>query len=174
MGYNCGMESAQVFHPTTISRTGERNAWLLSGLTIAIEALMIWQLGTPPTWSTVLMIFFLLSATMISLSNWIDRKTILILQPEGVEFHNGLRNVRLDWDQINKVRVIADRWGQRVHILGATAGFNFRLLSEVEYMGKVRGQMGFTEGEAILKEILKSSGLTLSESDDQGRYYARP
>ena len=168
------MESAQVFRPTTIPRSGERNAWVLSGFAVVIEALMIWRFGTPPAWSTILMVFFLLSAMVISLSNWVDRKTTLVLQPESIEFRNGLRNVHLEWDQIEKLRVVSDRWGQRVHILGAGASFNFRLLSEVEYQGKVRGQMGFPEGEAILKEILKSSGLTLTESDDQGRYYARP
>jgi hypothetical protein len=34
--------------------------------------------------------------------------------------------------------------------------------------------MGFPEGEAILKEILSASGLILTGSDDQDRYYARP
>ena len=176
------MESAQVFRPATIPRTGERNAWVLSGFAVVIEALMIWRFGTPPAWSTILMIFFVLSATVISLGNWIDRKTRLILQPEGVEFHNGLRNVHLKWEQIEKLRVVSDRWGQRDYVVGAGASpsatlntsFNFRLLSEVEYQGKVRGQMGFPEGETILKVILKSSGLMLTESNDQGRYYARP
>jgi hypothetical protein len=168
------METAQVYRPTTIPRTGERNAWILSGFAIVIELLMIWRFSTPPAWSTILMVFFLLSAMAISLSNWVDRKTTLVLQPEGVAFRNGLRNVHMEWDQIEKLRVVSDRWGSRVHILGAGANFNFRLLSEVEYQGKVRGQMGFPEGESILKEILKSSGLSLTESNDQGRYYARP
>ncbi|HBX70201.1 MAG TPA: hypothetical protein DEH25_12695 [Chloroflexi bacterium] len=168
------METAQVFRPTTIPRTGERNAWILSGFAIVIEVLMIWRFSTPPAWITILTVFLLLSATLISLSNWVDRKTTLILQPDGVEYRNGLRNVHLQWDQIEKVRVAGDRWGQRVHVWGMGANFNFRLLSEVEYQGKVRGQMGFPEGETILKKILKSSGLSLTKTDDQDRYYARP
>ena len=168
------METAQTFHPTCIPRTGERNAWILSGFAVVIEALMIWRFSTPPAWSTILLVFFLFSASMISLSNWVDRKTTLILRPEGVEFRNGLRNVRLRWEQIEKLHVVSDRWGQRIHVLGQGSSFNFRLLSEVEYQGKVRGQMGFPEGEIILKEILNSSGLSPTESNDQGQYYARP
>jgi hypothetical protein len=167
------MESAQVFHPTTIPQTGERNAWILAVVAL-VAYLLLWRLSEPSVLLLVMMIFLWLSAFFISLSNWVDRKTILVLAPDGIEFCNGLRNVRLDWDQIEKLRVTPDRWGRNVLVSGAETNFNFRMLGEVEFRGKVRGQMGFPEGEVILKEILQSSGLSLTESNEQGRYYARP
>lgn len=168
------METAQVFRPETISRKGERNAWILAGIALIVELVMIWRYATPPLWITVLLIFLLLSAILISLSNWVDRTTALILETDGLVYRNGLRNVSMKWDQIEKLRVTPDRWGSRVHVSGSGAHFNFRLLSEIEFQGKVRGQMGFPEGESILNEIIRSSGLSLTEDNDQDRYYARP
>ncbi len=167
------MESTQVFHPTTIPRTGERNAWILTAVAV-VAYLLLWRLSEANAVLLVMVIFLLLSASLISLGNWIDRKTALILSPGGVEFSNRLRNVHLDWQQIEDVRVTSDRWGSRVQVAGADASFNFRMLSEVEFRGQVRGQMGFQDGETILKRILQASGLSLMNSNDQVHYYARP
>ena len=168
------MESAQVFRPKPGSRQGERNAWILTGFAIIVELVLFWRSGTLPGWMSLIASFLFLSAILISLSNWIDRKTTLMVDSNGVEFRNGLRNVKFGWDQIEKIHVLSDRWGQRVLIAGQDANFNFRTLSEVKLRGKVGGQMGFVEGEAILNEILKFSGLSLTKDNDQGQYYARP
>ncbi len=167
------MENTQEFHPEMISRKGERNAWILAGVA-AIAYLLLWQLSEPSVLLLVMVVFLLVSALFISLSNWIDRKTVLTLSPAGIKFYSGLRNVELDWNDIKKLRVVADRWGRRVHVSSSQTYINFRTLSEVEFQGKVRGQMGFTEGEEILEEIIKSSGLILTENNEQGHYYARP
>ena len=168
------METDQIFQPTTIPRQGERNAWILTGFALIVELLLFWRFSSLPGWATLLTFFLLFSAVLISLSNWVDRKTILILKPSAVEFRNGLRNVTMQWDQVEMVSVVADRWGQRVHIAGTKGNFNFRMLSEVEIQGKVGGKMGFPKGEMILKEIIQASGLSLVENKDQDRYYARP
>jgi len=167
------MQSAQVFHPETISRKGERNAWLLAGVAL-VAYLLLWRISEPSILFSLMVIFLLISAFFISLSNWVDRKTTLILEPSGVEFHNGLRKVHLNWKQIEKVGVTSDRWGSRVHVSGTETSFNFRMFSEVKFQGKVRSQMGFHEGETILKNIIQASGLSLTDSDDQSQYYARP
>ena len=167
------MESTQEFHPEMISRKGERNAWILTGAAI-IAYLLLWRISEPSTLLLVMVIFLLISALFISLSNWIDRKTVLTLSPEGIHFYNGLRNVKLNWNEIEKLRVVPDRWGKRVHVSSSQAYISFRNLSEVEFQGKVRGQMGFPKGEEILEEIINSSGLVLTEENDQGHYYVRP
>ncbi len=134
---------------------------------------MVLRFSKPLGWIALLAVFLLVSAVFISLSNYVDRKTILILNPGGVEFHNGLRNAQLSWDQVEKVSVFEDRWGERVHVSGTETHFNFRLLSEVELRGKAGGKMGFPDGEMILKEIINSSGLRLAENKDHDRYYIR-
>jgi hypothetical protein len=171
--YNCDMESAQIFRPVTIPRQGERNAWILTGFAVVIQAVLFWRSGKLLCWATLLSVLLMLSAFFISLSNWVDRKTVLILEPEGVIFRSGLRDVKLDWIQIENVRVINDRWGSRVYVSGADRSFNFRMLSEVQIQGRVGGQMGFPEGETILKEILQASDLHLQKTEEQDLYYAR-
>ena len=168
------METDQIFRPETISRQGERNAWILSGFALIIELLLLWRLSTLPVWATLLTVFLLLSAVFISLSNWVDRKTTLVLKPSGIEFHNGLRNISMQWKQIETVSVINDRLGRRIHVAGTQANFNFRMVSEIEIQGKVGGKMGFSQGETILREIIDASGLSLVENKNQDRYYARP
>jgi hypothetical protein len=168
------MEADQIFQPETISRQGERNAWILTGFALIVELLLLWRLSSLPGWTTLLTAFLLFSAVFISLSNWVDRKTILILKPGSIEFQNGLRNISMPWDQVETVSVVADRWGRRVHVAGAQANFNFRMVSEIEIQGKIGGKMGFSKGETILKEIINASGLSLVDNKNQDRYYARP
>ena len=172
--YNTGMENAQVFRPEKISRTGERNAWILAVVSWALAWGMVQALDAPVLLLSVFAGFLTLAAAAISLSNWIDRKTVLTLTPEGVAFRNGLRNVSLTWDQIQKVRVVPDRWGERVHVMGARAHFNFRMLGEIEFQEKLHERIGFANSDQILQTILQSSGLKLVASDEGGRYYARP
>ena len=167
------MESRQEFHPEMISRTGERNAWILAGVAV-VACLLLWRVSPPSTLLLVTVGFLLISALFISLSNWVDRKTALVLAPEGIKFQNGMRNVNMNWDEVERVRVVSDRWGERVHVSSERSYISFRNLSDVKLQGKVRGQMGFPEGEEILQQIIQSSGLVLTEENDQGHYYARP
>jgi hypothetical protein len=168
------MKTERTFHPETISRQGERNAWLLTGFALVANLALIWRSGSMPVWIGVLTAFLFLSAGLISLSNWSDRQTVLTLKPAGLAFQNGLRRVDLRWDQIEQVHVLSDRWGKQAHVTGESGSFKFRMLSDLKFQGQVRGQMGFVAGETIVKEILDLSGLTRTETTDQGHYYARP
>lgn len=80
----------------------------------------------------------------------------------------------MNWGKIEKLRVVPDRWGTRVHVSSSRAHFNFRNLSNVKIQGKVRGQIGFPEGEEIMQQIIQTSGLVLNEENNQEHYYARP
>jgi hypothetical protein len=167
------MEGSKEYRPELLSRSGERNAWILTVVGIAAY-LLLWRTSEASIIYLMLVAFLLVSALFISLNNWIDRKTKLVLDPEGIKFQNGLRKVALNWDEIEDLRVVPDRWGERVHVYSSHSYLSFRNLSDVEIRGKVRGQMGFPEGQEILQQILESSGLVRTEDDDQGHYYARP
>ena len=99
-----------------------------------------------------------------------DRKTTLRMDREWISFVNGLRHVRFNWDDIQKVNVIPLRWGKSVQVIGKDAHFEFRTLGEVQYQGEVRGRLGFAEGEAVLKYLLEKTNLFLSK-EEKGRYY---
>jgi len=120
-----------------------------------------------------LAIFFLFAALSISLGNWIDRRTLMRIEPSGVSFRNGLRNVHLEWPEINRIEVLNSSLGSKVRVYGEKAHFNFRTLGEFKVGGETKGRMGFAEGETILRIILKNSELIEVEHAGNSYYYAR-
>jgi len=161
------------FYPELIPRRGEFVAWILT--LVAISAWIVTaSLGNPvhPTFK-ILAIFLILSALAISFSNWNDRHTIIHIRADQIWFKNGLRQVKLNWDDITQVQVFPSRWGKKVHIMGEREHFNFRTLGIVEYHNQVKGRMGFSEGEAILNHILDASHLKPINKPGEGYYYVR-
>ena len=77
------------------------------------------------------------------------------------------------------MRVYPSRLGDKVHVtgepqsLGRRVSFDFRTMGEVKYRGKTKSRMGFADGDAILKHILKKSVLKITEHSGPGYYYAR-
>ena len=160
----------QDLHPELISRRGESTAWGLMLVVSLTIGLMYWRLGTVPGAAWIFLGLLVFAALSTSLGNWMDRKTVLRADGDGVSFVNGVRHVSFVWGDIQKVNVIPLRWGKSVQVIGDGAHFEFRTLGEVQYQGEVRGRLGFAEGEAILRHILKETGLTLSK-EEKGRYY---
>jgi hypothetical protein len=60
-----------------------------------------------------------------------------------------------------------------VRIIGDQAHFDFRTLGELKLGGDVKGRMGFAQGELILRQILRASGLKEVEHNRNSYYYAR-
>ena len=165
------LSAEQIFQPVQLSRRGEITAWVLALITF-ITLLFVWvRMGGLPLFSALIPGFFLLSAMSISLGNWMDRKTSIGLDADGVSFQNGLRKVRLSWDEIQEVSVHTHRFGDKVYLTGENTRFGFRMMGTVRLKGEVKGEMGFAEGEAILSSILERSGLQLSEDGSMSRYF---
>ena len=104
-----------------------------------------------------------------------DRKTELVLGPDGVSFKNGLREQTFTWSQIEQVRVIrAQLSASQVFVIGEHARFSFKTLGVARSRGKELGKSGFKDGDDILETILAKSGLhRLADSSDTNIYYAR-
>lgn len=179
MVYNAGVADAD-FRPEMLSRRGELIAW---GSTLLVGGawLSLQLLGQPITRAVpVLAVLLLLAALSISLGNWMDRQTVMRLDDEGISFRNGLRNTRLGWDEITRLRVLPSQWGKKVEVIGEHAHFEFRTLGEVKVQGEVKGRMGFADGEQILRRILDATHLKRMPGADPGRlqqsnsyYYVR-
>ena len=100
-----------------------------------------------------------LAAASSSLSNWMDRNTVLTLKADGVHFRNGLRDISINWDKIKEVQVLPSRFGKRVQVFGNKSHFNFRTSVEITQRGGKRTAMGFAQGDFILQQIIKNSSL---------------
>jgi uncharacterized protein (DUF58 family) len=159
--------------PELLPRLGEFSAW---ALTIA-SALGLSLLSSPtqiPFLAWFLVIFFAFSAASISLGNWMDRRTFIRLEPDGVVFENGLRKTRLIWSEIQELRTSPARWGTSAQVMGGQSHFSFSTLGEMRFQGKVRARTGFAEGRLIIDEIIRAAGLTKMVQDGQLKIYSRP
>jgi len=159
-------------HPELIPRRGELIAWACALLVIGAWVLLArLELRVSPL-LILLGILLGIAAVSISLGNWMDRHTTLTLGPEGVSYRNGLRAVRLAWDEIQEVRVRQAPWGERVEVIGQQAYFRFYTLGEVKAHGKIMGRTGFVEGQRILERIVENAGLRETGPIDSGSGYS--
>ncbi len=163
------------FRPLQGSRRGEAYAWALAAAMLAVTAITAWRLGSVPWFLWVMLGFFTGSALLSSFGNWVDSRTALTLGSEGVEFHNGLRHVVLRWPQVQSVRIVRDRWGQRVQVQGEDGRhFAFRTVAEVEiHAGRPQKLFGFEKGEALAQAIIRQAGLVPHTENNGEVYYAR-
>ena len=168
---NSQLEAQTVFRPELLSRRGELIAWGTSTFVFLGWLILSFNGRQVPFAVPFLGIILVLAALAISLGNWMDRKTELRLDAGGVTYKNGLRYAALKWDEINEIRVFPSKWGKKVHVLGATAHFNFRTLGEVKVQDEVKGRMGFAEGDKILSVMLEQTNLKEIAGPGPGRYY---
>jgi hypothetical protein len=163
----------QVYQPELIPRRGEIVAWWLF-VVLSVTWLALVILDQQVHWGIPwLALFFLVSGFSISLGNWLDRHTSMILDEGGIAYKNGLRKVYLKWDEVRQVRVNPAVWGKKVQVFGERIYFDFHTLGEVKYQGEVKGRTGFVQGETILKHILENSDLLVEKQQGKVVYYVR-
>ena len=153
------MNSKTEYQPEYIPRRGEIVAWC-GTIAVYITWTVLVVTGTPvPIPIIVLALGLLTSASLISLSNWVDRHTKIYLSSEGISFENGLRHLEYKWDEIHRVQLYPSNWGDKVFIIGQKSHFSFRTLHEVSLDGRIRGRMGFAQGQKILIDVIQKSNL---------------
>jgi hypothetical protein len=168
------MGDQREFLPECLPRRSEVTAWVFV-LVVAVSLVVMSQtLGTIPTIAWIFWALLLFAGLSISLGNWMDRRTLIRIDTDGISFCNGLRRVKLDWPEVQRVNVLPARWGRTVQVLGEKSHFEFRTLGQVEFQGEVRGRVGFVAGQDILDHILHAASLRLSKETDGKRYYSHP
>lgn len=162
-----------VFLPEFQPRRSELVAW---GLTFAsFLGLVFLNLGgIIYFWAMVFVIFLFFAALSISLGNWVDRKTKILIDDEEIHYENGLRKVVLKWTDIKLVSSNPSRWGEKVQVLGEKSHFDFNTLGEVIYQDRLQGKVGFQKGNEIRDIIINRSGLTIVAKKGDSYYYSRP
>jgi hypothetical protein len=167
------MFESKIYTPECMSRRGEFTAWALTVLAV-IGLFFLSQRGPLPFWAWFFVLFLAFSAMSVSLGNWMDRRTRLQLQADGVAFENGLRQTHLTWNEIREVRVAPARWGSSVQVIGERAHFSFATLGEMRFQKQSIGSVGFAEGGLILDEIVRSAGLAKVSKNGDFCTYSRP
>lgn len=175
MLYNGFMDGTNIhtYTPELQPRRSELLAWGLAGASLL--GLFLLNLGGMIYfWAIIFVTFMFFAAISISLGNWMDRQTKLVLDDYGVSYTNGLRHVRLDWPVIKNVTTNPARWGEKVQVLGEKGHFDFNTLGEVSYQNQVQGRVGFQQGDKIKEDIIDKCGLSLVAKKGNSYYYSRP
>ncbi|MEW5940277.1 MAG: hypothetical protein AB1750_11480 [Chloroflexota bacterium] len=155
--------------------TSRRSEWTAWALTLGLGAALFigaQAFGSFAAFVWIFEGFLLLSALSISLGNWVDRKSVIRVDAQGIAFENGLRSVRLTWPEVQNVAVAQTRSGKRVQVIGPSSHFSFKLLTETYLFGQ-SFRAGFAAGQKILDTVVKSSGLRLKGESEGLYYYAR-
>jgi hypothetical protein len=166
------MSSFQEFHPELLSRRGELLAWLAGiGLMLGLYLAGNKWGSLPITYWLFagLILFFALS---ISLGNWMDRRSVIRLGKDGIDFENGLRSVRFSWSDVQNVAVIPTRLGKRVQVQGAQSHFTFKTMGE-SLLGDQQLRTGYANGQDILETVLGECGFQVVVEKNGIRYYSR-
>ena len=170
--YNFSMSSkpdSVEYRLELLSRCGELIAWG-STLLVAAAWLFLGFSNQPIAWVVpALTILLFVVAVGISFSNWMDRKTLIRIDDQGIHYENGLRQAEISWQQIRQVRTYPSPVGKKVVVIGPHSAFQFRVLHQVRVQGELKGQMGFPEGETILQKILDQGNLQKIESGQESR-----
>jgi len=170
--YNCAMSNSREFRPEISSRRGEATAWVLAIALGAVLFVAIQSFGSLAWFIWFFEGFLVFSALVISLGNWVDRRSLIRIDDQGIALENGLRSVRLTWDDIQNVAVVNARAGKRIQVIGPTSHFTFKLLAESNLFGQ-NMRTGFADGQFILNTLLKKCGLRLTNESQGMYYYAR-
>ncbi len=105
------------YHPELLSRRTELTVWVLA-LIVGLTWLVLVLTNVTVHRSVPIMTGFLvLGGLGMSLANWMDRRTTIKTNREGVVFTNGLRHTELAWNDIRKVEVFPSAWGKKVRSL---------------------------------------------------------
>lgn len=167
------INTVQEFRPISTSRRSEIGSWFM----VAASGFAWWILSQQGSSLAIFMILFLLLflflAAGTSLANWMERRTILRIQADELNFSNGLRDVSLAWNKIQQVHVMPSRWGRSVHVFGEFKHFHFKMAGNVNVLGQTSARVGFENGVEILQTIIERSGLQPVKRDQPGKFYAR-
>ena len=166
------MTTKNVYRPEISSRSSEYIAWGLALATL-FAVIVLGRNQEIPAWAWFLLVMFVFSGAVISLGNWVDRKTLLEFDEEGVHFANGLRDVTMKWQEIEHVWEGKGRVGMMVQVLSQTGHFSFILPSEMKFQGEVKSKIGFSEGVEIRDQIIKLAGLNETKDHNKGILYSR-
>jgi hypothetical protein len=162
----------RIYKPDTLSRRNEIIAWALLALAV-VGAAVSSKYTYLPVWVYIGIGVLFVAAAGLSLGNWMDRRTTLQFSDEGVEFGNGLRHVKLGWKDVQSVQIRRSGMGDGVRVSGEKSRFTFTVSGGVRLKGKRQGKFGFSNGDEIIKEIVRRSGLSLVSRSGAGYYYAR-
>lgn len=152
------------FTPQPTPRSAEITLWIL---TLTAGAAWLWMLSRASAFAPMLGTLFAVLTFLglaLALNNWMEQRTGLELTGDGITYTNGLRTVRLNWQDVEQIAVQVMRNGRIVRLQGSAQHIQFR----IESTG------GFADGQHILTLLLQHTQLQRQPEQTSGAtYYSR-
>ncbi|MEJ2486214.1 MAG: hypothetical protein P8Y72_04360 [Anaerolineales bacterium] len=166
------LSTPRTYKPIKNSRRPEFLAWLLSFCLVLFLFISpvggFFRLG-----GIVLGSFFLVSAVVISLGNWQNRKLFLRLSKDNIRFFNGIKESSVGWDEIQRVEVFRGRFNDKINLVSESGRISFDIVGLEQLNRDKIPHYGFQEGEEILNLILDQTNLNEQKQNEAGYYYQK-
>jgi hypothetical protein len=156
-----------LYKPAPPNPSGLGMAWGLFGISLLAGLYMLFYIFELPIVFWLASTLLLIVALAITLSHWLEGRTVIRLKVEGIQFESPLRNVEFAWSEIEELWCGKIRGGWRYMISGTDAAFRFQSLVIIRSGQGREVRTGFGEGQKIAKMIHQSAGLNeLDRQDD--------
>ena len=120
------LSSEETFRPSPPNRRGEFIAWCCAIVVGLVSGALFWQSGRISSLAIFLLIFFSISALLISYGKWMDSHTLITLSLNQVFYRSPVRKVTLALTDIDELWVSYTGRGWRVAIRGEGGFFTYR------------------------------------------------
>lgn len=162
------------YKPVPPNPSGLRMGWLLFGISALAGVYMaIFQVDIPTIYwiaSGVLLVV----ALAISLSQWLEGRTVITVMHDGIQFQSPLRKLKLRWSEIDELWCGKIQGGWRFMVSGLQAAFRFQSLIVLRSGTGKQVRSGFEEGQKIAHHIFRAAGLSHQEQQDDIWIFRRP
>jgi hypothetical protein len=160
------LQGQETFLPVKPNRRGEFLAWGCS-FSLAVTAVVQARVteGFPYT-AVLLLAFFFLAGATTSFGNWLERRTSVLVTPEGVTYTSPIRNVSLAWEQIDTLTALPAGQGWRLVVQGTGRMFQFRTPVPLGEGGREAVPIGFPDGERMAGLIRSQARLNAPMEKD--------
>jgi hypothetical protein len=156
-----------IFKPVSPNPSGLRIAWLLFGISLFVGLYLLFFDFTLPLLFWLAFTLLLLVALAISFSHWLEERTSLILEAEGIQFQSPLRKVMLAWPEIDELWCGKIQGGWRFMVSGKESAFRFQSHVVLRSGSGREVQSGFIKGQEIAGHIYKIAQLGKVERQDE-------
>lgn len=149
----------RAFSPATVNRKVEIKTWICV-LAIALVVIVLYtQTGLTSFISIFLLAIIVLSAILISFSNWMDTRTFVEVSPAQLRYSSPVRKVTMRWDEVKSLWATTAGRGWRITILSDDRHFMYRIGDQPDGNTGQTINMGFPEGELLAQIIHGMAGL---------------
>lgn len=152
--------SGETFRPLPPNRRGEFIAWSCAIVVGLVSGVLFWQSRHISSLAIFLVIFFSLSAALISFGNWMESHTLIDLSSEQVVYRSPVRNVTLALKDIDELWTSHTGRGWRVAIRGEGGFFTYRSAARLGGRFDQVVSIGIEHGERLASLIRSMAQLS--------------